>query len=833
MTTQSELLSAIADDFTERLRNADEPSIDEYVRKHPELAEDIRKLFPSIQVMEQLSTREHQDRSFERRTRKLTIEPDGLLGDFKIIREIGRGGMGVVYEAEQRSLKRRVALKILGPTMANSPKQLARFQSEAKAAARLHHTNIVSVYGVGEHDGLYYYAMQLIDGMTLGDAIALNETGGDFVTLGDPPTVAESSADMKLAAITRTFAGDSSQVHDPSGEITVTRDSGSDSGSDVPGEPRHLNDINRSLHDSSRWLEIARLGACVADALHYAHRNGVLHRDIKPSNLMIDRQGVVWITDFGLAHHEDRDAVTATGDIVGTLRYMAPEQFSGQFDGRCDTYSLGMTIYEMLTLRPAFTEARHGPLINQKTTSKPPRPRSLNPDIPRDLETIVLKACEIDPAGRYQTPGELAADLRRFCEDRPIHARRVSFRERVWRWSRRNPLAAGLGLISMLLLASVFMVFAVLNVRLSGAVKRAQEEQREAGFARTLATSRLKITRDVTDQLRKTINTIMQGVAARSLPEPLQFELDSDGPVSLGVLTSSDIDNLKVQLASSLQFANDFGEKAEVEESAAGELVTAGEIQRQLGQYDEAVLTWLDALERFRQLLKLNRTSLLYVTEQCRLHALIDLTRPMLSSPSVVPQEVGIETAVELLTEYPNMLNTTEGMLEYVRTLHAKHLVALAQRDRRRLVGSVAAGGSWAGEIEDNRLATEVLRRLMTQDPANSEYQLLSIRLQTDRGRLALLEGNPSDAGLYLGSATRLLQERILQDAENTALKCELGYVLCLSPELPTGLNTAIARESLQVLSGKLDELTAANRGATHAATISNVAQRRLEQLGN
>ena len=235
------------------------------------------------------------------------------------------------------------------------------------------------------------------------------------------------------------------------------------------------------------------LGASVADALDYAHVKGVWHRDIKPSNLILDKQGVIWVTDFGLARHEDREAVTATGDIVGTLKYMAPEQFNGEFDGRSDTYSLGLTIYEMLTQRAAFTEKQQGKLVKLKTTTPPPEPRSIRADIPRDLETIVMKACAINPAHRYTRPAELAADLRRFMEDRPIQARRVTWRERAYRWAKRNPLPAALSLLSMLLLMSVFAVFAYLNIELRGAVERGRmqkelaETQRRNASARAIA----------------------------------------------------------------------------------------------------------------------------------------------------------------------------------------------------------------------------------------------------------------------------------------------------------------------------------------------------------
>ena len=178
---------------------------------------------------------------------------------------------------------------------------------------------------------------------------------------------------------------------------------------------------------SRYWRSVARLGIQVADALQYAHQQGTLHRDIKPANLLLDNRGTVWITDFGLAKLGDLDDLTHSGDMVGTLRYMAPEQFEGKADARSDIYNLGLTLYELLTLRPAFDQKDRRRLIRQMTQEEPPRPRKLNPAIPRDLETIVVKAMAVDAGHRYQTAGQLAADLRCFLEDRPIRARRAAW----------------------------------------------------------------------------------------------------------------------------------------------------------------------------------------------------------------------------------------------------------------------------------------------------------------------------------------------------------------------------------------------------------------------
>ena len=195
----------------------------------------------------------------------------------------------------------------------------------------------------------------------------------------------------------------------------------------------------------SYWQGVARIGVQVADALEYAHKQGILHRDIKPSNLLLDTRGTVWVADFGLAKASDQPNLTHTGDILGTLRYMPPEAFEGKSDARGDVYSLGLTLYELLAFRPAFGEKERGRLVHQVTTEAAERLGKVNPEVPRDLETIVHKAIEREPSHRYATAGELAADLQRFLDDEPIQARRTTPAEQLLRWSRRNPGIAALG----------------------------------------------------------------------------------------------------------------------------------------------------------------------------------------------------------------------------------------------------------------------------------------------------------------------------------------------------------------------------------------------------
>jgi serine/threonine protein kinase/Flp pilus assembly protein TadD len=349
--------------------------------------------------------------------------------------------MGSVYEAEQESLGRHVALKVLPATALLEPQRLRRFQLEARSAARLHHTNIVPVYGVGAHEGLHYYVMQFIQGLGL-DEVLIELQRLRQARAAEPAgqgTPVRSGTVTAAAVAHSLLSGDFAPP--PREDEESSRGPRSDSSVHLPGQAAHS-----SLSESGQqyWQSVARIGVQVAEALAYAHAQGTLHRDVKPSNLLLDTAGTVWVTDFGLAKSLEGDDLTHTGDVVGTLRYMAPERFAGRSDVRGDVYSLGLTLYELLTLRPAFDEPDRNQLIQRVTSEEPLPPQRLNAEVPRDLETIVLKATAREPAHRYQSAGELADDLKRFLELKPIRARWVSAAERLWRWCRRNPTVASL-----------------------------------------------------------------------------------------------------------------------------------------------------------------------------------------------------------------------------------------------------------------------------------------------------------------------------------------------------------------------------------------------------
>jgi tetratricopeptide (TPR) repeat protein len=335
--------------------------------------------------------------------------------------------MGVVYEAEQISLCRRVALKVLPFAAAMDSKQLQRFKNEAQAAAHLHHTNIVPVYGVGCERGVHYYAMQFIEGQTLAKMIAdLRSQNVALPKRGDRP--ADESAPPPTGEYYPASSVPPSEISEPPSAIP-------------PTQPVAGLSTEHSIKSAAYFRTVANLGVQAAEALEHAHDQGVIHRDIKPANLLVDGRGNLWITDFGLAHCQNQAGLTMSGDLVGTLRYMSPEQALAKrvlIDHRTDIYSLGVTLYELLTLEPAFSGSDRQELLRQIAFEEPRPLRRLNKPIPAELETIVLKAMEKNPAERYATAQELADDLGRFLEDKPIRAKGPTLVQRARKWSRRH-----------------------------------------------------------------------------------------------------------------------------------------------------------------------------------------------------------------------------------------------------------------------------------------------------------------------------------------------------------------------------------------------------------
>ncbi len=410
----------VLEEYLAALDAGDAPDQKTLLDRHPDLAEALASALLGLELV--------------RRGAKALAMPGGggadagaaaagqVLGDYRLLREVGRGGMAVVYEAEQVSLGRRVALKGLPFAAVLDPKHLQRFKNEALAAAHLRHPNIVPVHAVGCERGVHYYAMQYVEGQSLALAIREMKGGG----AGEGPRTPISSHGSNR-------------------------------------EPAYLR-------------MAAALGMQAAEALDHAHQLGIVHRDVKPGNLLIDMAGTMWVTDFGLARSLNDVGLTITGELLGTIRYMSPEQALAKrvpLDHRTDVYSLGATLYELFTLEPAFPGDDPHVVIQDIALKEPVSPRRLNPALPTDLETVLLKAMAKDPAGRYATAQEMADDLKRYLEDKPVLARRPSLASRAVKWSRRHR-----GLV-----AASFVVLVLAVTGLAAYSIRVADEQRKTRTA--------------------------------------------------------------------------------------------------------------------------------------------------------------------------------------------------------------------------------------------------------------------------------------------------------------------------------------------------------------
>ncbi len=421
-------------DFLETYANSFEQGerirCDDLVARYPELRPYVERMIVDVEALCTIkadalfpSLQDRDSASMQRGTR---------LGEFEIIEELGRGGMGVVYLAKQESLHRNVALKVLPLAAVLDPNQITRFHTEAQAAASLHHANIVPVYSVGCERGIHYYSMQYIDGHSLEGILQSMRSGRTFADSVNEKTSPPVTEQTYKAS--RSGGGDSTQV-----------------------TMRSRNYIRTAVEKATQ----------TARALHFAHVRGIVHRDIKPSNLLIDRQGNLWVTDFGLARIQDGLSVTTDGNIVGTARYMSPEQAQGKshlVDHRTDIYSLGITLYEMLTLTYAFDGPDRWQLMAAIQNSTPRPPRSISPAIPVDLETIVLKSIAQAKEDRYDSAADMADDLHRFLNGQPIEARRPSMLDRAGKWAvrRKKIVAASLAAMTVVttlaILASAIVI---------------------------------------------------------------------------------------------------------------------------------------------------------------------------------------------------------------------------------------------------------------------------------------------------------------------------------------------------------------------------------------
>ncbi|MEM9657615.1 MAG: serine/threonine-protein kinase, partial [Planctomycetota bacterium] len=461
---------AAVKDYMQMLDAGVAPPQDEFLRQHAEIADELRPSLEGLALVCHAAGPKPAAPEVE-----LTAEP---IGDFRIVGELGRGGMGVVYEAVQMSLGRHVALKVLPFASGLDEIRLQRFRNEAHAAAALHHTHIVPVYAVGSDRGVHYYAMQLIDGSTLAELIENLRTKNL-----DQRSVA--------APLARTAdGGPSDGVDSLRADDTIARHSTLLS-SGAADRQRYYRSVVRMIHQA-------------AVAIDHAHQYGVVHRDVKPANLLLDSVGKVWVTDFGLAQVQNEAShLTRTGDPLGTLRYMSPEQAAGErdeLDHRTDIYSLGVTLYELLTLQPAISGDGYREMLNHVALHDPPSPRSLEPALPLELDTIVRTAIAKAPDERYASARAFADDLQAWLDDKAISAKPPTTLERLAKWRRRNSgLVAVIG--GFLLLATIGLLTTTLLI---------WEEQRRTQEALERETEQRLLVQRGFQQARSAVDTFSQ-----------------------------------------------------------------------------------------------------------------------------------------------------------------------------------------------------------------------------------------------------------------------------------------------------------------------------------
>jgi serine/threonine protein kinase len=592
------------------------------------------------------------------------LQPELPLGDFRLVREIGRGGMGVVYEAVQQSLGRCVALKVLPFAATLDPRQLQRFKNEAYAAAQLHHTNIVPVYGVGCERGVHYYAMQFIEGRTLATLVA--ELRRELAR-EDPTAVYVSSGRETVPAAARRT------------------------------EPVH----RRSVH----YRLAAELGVQAAEALDHAHQLGIVHRDIKPANLLVDARGKLWVTDFGLAHCQAQAGLTMTGDLVGTLRYMSPEQAFAEradVDQRTDIYSLGATLYELLTLEPVFAGRERQALLRQIAFDDPRAPRRIDSAIPEELETIVLKAIEKNPADRYSSAREFADDLRRYLCDEPLLAKRPTPRQRLRKWLRRHRSVVVSAAVSTVLL----LVLAVIGLSIGNRFIAAEKSRKEEALQGAVAS--LRAADDNFQKACDAVDRMLTRVAEERLPaEP--------GTVQLRRRLLEDARDFYQG------FLKQRGSDDRVRHETSQVYSRLGRIYLRLGQPSEAEQAHRQAISILQELARDFRSQPQYRSELALAH--LDLA-----------------SALGLLGNRPDEEEACHKALAIVETLSAEFPDQAAWRmnivrGQVQLAWMYLFTGRFQSALDVSRNALRVAQRLDAELPDNPECRMWCAECQRLLGR--------------------------------------------------------------------------------------------------
>jgi serine/threonine protein kinase len=685
--------------YLELQRNGTAPSVEDFAQQYPDWADDLRELLPMVSAMESAKTKvmDKVIPFFETGTLE-------RLGEYRLLREIGRGGMGIVYAAEQESLERTVAVKVLPRQSLANQVQVQRFHREARTAAGLHHPHIVSVYGVGEQDDYHYYVMELIDGVSLDRVIhSLNEL--------------KPASEGTLATVCN--------------EV-----------------------LSAGARDPEFWRAVASVGIQAGEALQYAHSMGVMHRDIKPANLLINETGQIWIADFGLAKALHDSDLTRSEGLSGTLRYMAPEQFSGNVDFRSDEYSLGLTLYELCAGRPAHSQADRGGLIRQITETDPPAPGSFCGGMPRDLEIIVGKAIARDPLQRYASAGDLVEDLRRFLEDRPILARPLTPMGRFLRWRRRNPALAGFAATTFLLAVSLAIVGVTGYFRTRLALKQeARQRQRAQANA---------------DLVVEALDNIFDGLAPGAGPRFAELPTGSDVETTKHEATRPVLSHeAAVLLQQLLPLYDRLAAQSEGEADIWDKLAEAnrrlGEVQHYLGDDQEAETALRKAVDLYKK-----HAGTLGATRRLEYVRTLNILGWVLQATqrSAKAREIHL-TALSILKGLAETASpSTEVLYEQARTFYF-----LGARVRPQLAGAAPPPRK--------------------NGPLGGGPPVQWPRRKAEQMRTAVDEGKAEADKNYLDQAVQILEQLLKQNSQSPEYRYLLA--LCLRNERP-GETSGLAR---------------------------------------
>jgi len=734
------LIEDVATEFLERRQQGDSPSIEDYAARYPELSDEIHDLFPVIEALDEVHRNARQSAARDATAKPLRLTE---LGDFKILREIGRGGMGVVYEAEQRSLGRRVALKVLPKQSLLDPDQLKRFQREARISAQLHHTNIVSLFGIGEQDGFHFLVMEVIDGLSLQEVIARLQRDRRHIHEDDLKSENDTTAFSNL-------------------------------------REAYL------LRKSEYWQEVARIGYDVADALQHAVDQGVLHRDVKPGNLLFDRHGKVWVTDFGLAQALNADETKASQSIAGTLNYISPEGFLGNYGPQGDIYSLGLSRYELLTLEPAYKETLASKVCERiaKRSFPPPRPREIDPTIPRDLEAIVLKAISHVQDARYRSALDLANDLKHYRRNYPISARRSSLLQQSWLWCRRNKTHTALGGVigMLLLLVSTVMACTYLQARQSNQEIRLALDQATSERQRSRAT--LNVAVSALDNIYQSLSPDQLNSTGES-PQAGSFESNiTTTVVAQPVLSDDTAKVLEGLLPFYGRLAEESGDRQSIDERVVMALGRLGDVHRVLGQYQQAHERYHLALDTLGRLREENPNSSVWNIETARIENRLGLLS--YEGKDFLQARQRHRNALEVLSS-AEVSGHDEHVYERSRALYflgrrtprSASKIAIDQIGQARRMPQ--------GDIENarNSLRNEEVRRkrhwLLTAinqltslervEPRHPEYDLL---LACCYREVARLTEEPNERAVYVSQSRNLLRHLVNQYPDNQYFRFEL-----------------------------------------------------------